>query len=127
MYCKTPIKFFFKKNYLYRKNAYRVFLIKYLSLNLSENKTLKCEVTITDSELLKALTSMDNDRSPGNDGITKEFYITFWDAVKEPFCASIQQSFIVGELGTFQKQAIVKLIEKKEIEDLLKTADLSHF
>ena len=38
----------------------------------------------------KALTSIDNDKSPGNDGITKEFYIKFWDAVKEPLCASIQ-------------------------------------
>ena len=43
---------------------------------------------------------MDNDKSPGNDGITKEFYIKFWDAVKEPLCASSQQSFITGELST---------------------------
>ena len=39
---------------------------------------------------LRALSSMDNDKSPGNDGITKEFYIKFWDVVKEPLCASIQ-------------------------------------
>ena len=56
---------------------------------------------------------MDNDKSSGNDSITKEFYIKFWDAVKEPLCASIQQSFIAGELSTSQKQAIIKLIEKK--------------
>ena len=57
---------------------------------------------------------MDNDKSPGNDGITKELYIKLWDAVKEPLCASIQQSFIAGELSTSQKQAIIKLIEKKD-------------
>ena len=56
---------------------------------------------------------MDNDKSPGNDGITKEFYIKFWDVVKEPLCASIQQSFIEVELSTSQKQVIIKLIEKK--------------
>ena len=44
---------------------------------------------------------MDNDKSPGNDGITKE-------------CASIQQSFIEGELSTSQKQAIIKLIKKED-------------
>ena len=49
---------------------------------LNENQTLKCERVITECELLKALMSMDNDKSPGNDGITKEFYIKFWDAVK---------------------------------------------
>ena len=40
---------------------------------------------------------MDNDKSPGNGGITKEFSIKVWDVVKEPLCASIQQSFIAGE------------------------------
>ena len=51
----------------------------------------------------KDLTSMDNDKSPWNDGITKEFYVKFWDAVKEPLCTSIQQSFIVSKLSTSQK------------------------
>ena len=41
-------------------------------------------------------------------------YIKFWDVVKEPLCASIQQSFIGGELSTSQKQTIIKLIEKKD-------------
>ena len=93
---------------------------------LNENQTLKC--AITESELLKTLTFMDNDKSPGKDGITKEFYIKFWDVVKEPLCASIQQCFIVGELSTSQKQAIIKLIENKDRDkNLLKTGDLSHF
>ena len=46
---------------------------------------------------------MDNDKSPGNDDITKEFYIKCWDVVKEPLCASIQQSFIASELSVSQK------------------------
>ena len=59
---------------------------------------------------------------------TKEFYTKVWDVVKEPLCASIQLSFIAGELSTSQKQAIIKLVEKKiEIKDLLKTGDLYHF
>ena len=45
---------------------------------------------------------MDNDKSLGNDGITKQFYIRFWDVIKESLCASIQQSFTVGELITSQ-------------------------
>ena len=59
---------------------------------------------------------MDNDKSPGSNSITKEFYIKFWDVVKEPHCASIEHSSIVGELSTSQKQAIIKLIEKKDID-----------
>ena len=41
---------------------------------------------------------MDNGKSPGNDGITKEIYIKFSGVVKKPLCASIQRSFIAGEL-----------------------------
>ena len=48
------------------------------------------EVLKLKKELLKVLIFMDNDKSPVNDGITKEFYIKFWDIVKEPLCASIQ-------------------------------------
>ena len=52
----------------------------------------------------------------------------FCDVVKEPLCASIQQSFKVGELSTSQNQAFIKLIDKKiEIKGLLKTGNLSHF
>ena len=44
---------------------------------LDENQFLKCKDAITESEILKALFSMDNDKLPGNDGITKKLYIKF--------------------------------------------------
>ena len=43
---------------------------------------------------------MENDKSLGNDDITKEFYAKFCNVVKEPLSASIQQFFILGELST---------------------------
>ena len=48
------------------------FLDKKSLPKLNKNQTLKYEGAITESELLKALTSTDNDKSPGNNGITKE-------------------------------------------------------
>ena len=104
----------FKEKLSLSEECIKIFLDKVSPSKLTENQTLKCEGPITESELLNALTSMDNDKSPGNDDITKEFYIKFWKVIKEPFFASIQQSFIVGELSTSQKQAVIKLIEKKD-------------
>ena len=52
---------------------YTDFLDKLPLSRIIENQTLKCDGAITESELLNALTFMDNDKSPGNDYITKEF------------------------------------------------------
>ena len=73
------------------------FLDKVSLSKLTGNQTLKCEGPITESEILNALTSMDNDKSPGNDGITNQFYIKVCEVIIEPFFPSIQQSFIVDE------------------------------
>ena len=56
---------------------------------------------------------MDNNKSPGNDGLSKEFYGCFWDEVKKPFLAYIHKAFLNQELSSFQKQAAIKMLEKK--------------
>ena len=32
--------------------------------------------------------SMQNDKSPGNNGLTKEFFVTFWEGIKDIFLNS---------------------------------------
>ena len=67
----------FKEKLSISEECIQSFLDKLFLPKFNENQTFKCEGAITESELLKPLTSMDNDKSPGNDGITKEFYIAF--------------------------------------------------
>ena len=57
---------------------------------------------------------MPNNRSPGNDDLTKEFYETFWDDLKEIFVNSVREAKEIGHLSTSKRQAIIKLIEKKD-------------
>ena len=54
---------------------------------------------------------MENDKSPGNDGLTKEFCVSFWDDIKATFISSIRQSKGKKEKVS-QRQAIIKLIQK---------------
>ena len=52
-----------------------------------EDKTL-CERELTESDFLEALLSMQNNKTPGNDGLSKEFYVYFWNEIKEYFVNS---------------------------------------
>ena len=56
---------------------------------------------------------MPNEKSPGDDGLSKEIYEAFWDNIKRPLTLSFQQPLKKGELSTSQKQAVIKLIKQK--------------
>ena len=64
--------------------------------------------------MIGALKSFNNNKSPGNDGLSKEFYEAFWCELNEPFINSISQTKISKELITSQRQDVIKLIEKKD-------------
>ena len=58
--------------------------------------------------------SMKNDKSPGNDSLTKEFYVTFCDVIKATFISSLKQAKERKKLSISQRQTIIKLTEKKD-------------
>ena len=80
---------------------------------LSKEKRDSCEGDITEKELFQALKSMPNNKSPGNDGLSKEFYETFWEELKKPFMLAVKRSYNIKQLSVSQRQAVIKLIEKK--------------
>ena len=51
-----------------------------------------CENDLTEDELLISLKSMQNNKTPGNDGLTIEFYETFWNEIKYVFLDSLKQT-----------------------------------
>ena len=81
---------------------------------LSHEQINICEGEITEKEIFNALKSMDKDKSPGNDGLSKEFYELFWNEIKKPFLASVREGFLNEELSISQQQAVIKLIEKRD-------------
>ena len=80
---------------------------------LSEHEQNTCNEDISINDLETSLLSMENNKSPGNDGLTKEFYVRFWDSIKNPLI----NSFLMGkhrkQLSPSQRQAVIKLLEKK--------------
>ena len=52
---------------------------------LTSEQTLSCEGIISEDEVFKSLKSMENNKSPENDGLSKEFSECFWDEIKNLF------------------------------------------
>ena len=82
---------------------------------LSEEEPDPLETTITLKELKDALASFTNNKSPGEDGLTKEFYEFFFDLLWKDLLNSYNEAFHKGELSISQRSGIITLIPKEDI------------
>ena len=80
---------------------------------LAHEAKTSCEGELTTKECRNALDSMDNNKSPRNDGFTKEFYLTFFNDLNRCLVDSSNFSLENGEFSSSRKQAVITLIEKK--------------
>ena len=80
---------------------------------LTDDNKSSCEQDITVNECYKALLTFKNNKSPGNDGLSKEFYLKFWAELSKPLIECYLFSQKVGSLSESQRQAVITLIEKK--------------
>jgi exonuclease III len=91
--------------------------------NLPESRKLRdadkemCEGYVTLDECSQALENMRNNRSPGLDGITVEFYVKFWPIVGPILVRVYNESLDNRELIESQRKAGIKLIFKKGEQD----------
>ena len=69
---------------------------------------------LTYTECYKALEKFENNKSPGNDGLTAEFYKAFWPILGTLLVDSLNAAYLNGKLSNSQRQAIIRLIEKKD-------------
>ena len=76
-----------------------------------ENKIL-CEGLLTECECTNALKQMQNNKSPGSDGLTTEFYKIFWTDVKHYLIDSLNYSYRQSDMTDLQKQSIITLLPK---------------
>ena len=84
-------------------------------LNFEDARIYKGD--LNELELLKALKPMQKNKSPGNDWLTKEFYETFLNEIKNPFMNLIMEAREKMKLSTSQRQAVIEK-RKKEINGL---------
>ena len=64
-----------------------------VDFQLTEKMARTSEGEITLAECKKALSMMQNNKSPGSDGLTKEFYRAFWDIISNNVVNSFNYAF----------------------------------
>ncbi len=91
-----------------------------IETKLNDDEKRICDEEITEKELNLAVKKLKDNKSPGNDGLTPEFYKSFWPTIKILFIQMINESFIEGELPDSLKKSILALLFKKGDHQLLK-------
>ena len=112
------MKSFYSTLYKKRSNKTETDCSNYLkTLNLprlADDECRLCEGELTKRECWEALQTMGNNKSPGNDGLSKEFYICFFNEIHSYLLQALNMSLREGQLSSSQRQAVIALIEKKD-------------
>ena len=79
-------------------------------LNDLDKETLGCETT--EEEILNAVKGLNENKSPGIDGIPAEFYCKYWDIIKVELIEIIRNIINGTLLTSSQRNAIITLLPK---------------
>ena len=85
---------------------------------LSEEEQEKLEGLLTLEECKKALESFQQNKSPGEDGFTVEFYKFFFHLVGQHLLESFNMAYELGEMSISQRRGIITLIPKDDSDHL---------
>ena len=79
-------------------------------LDHEEAQSLEGEITLVEAGL--ALKNMQNNKSPGTDGFTAEFFKCFWQRIGTFVVRALNSAFRKGELSCTQRQGIITCLPK---------------
>ena len=108
-------KNFYKK--LYTQNEFiqcdndcTLFNHDFPSLNQEEQN--ECDLPLSLEEIGKSLMELPNNKSPGTDGFTSDFYKFFWRDIKHMVFKSFTYAFETRSLSVEQRRALLTLLPK---------------
>ena len=78
-----------------------------------------CDGDLTIDECYDTLKTFSANKTPGNDGLSVEFYKHFWCWIGKPMVQCFNTAFIKGELSTSQRQAVITVLDKGKDRSLI--------
>ena len=91
------------RNYVFTQNVNQ----------LSEEDKETCDGLLTVDECKQAIFNMAKNKSPGCDGISIEFYQTFWPKIKDILVSALNDCYVTGMMSNTQKRGLITLLFKK--------------
>ena len=79
-----------------------------------EQATFEHELTVQEIKIV--LHSFEKNKTPGEDGFSKEFYEAFFDLLKQNLLDSYNEAFQKGSLSVSQKRGVISLIPKNDCD-----------
>ena len=77
----------------------------------TQRKNLEGEISLEEATIV--LKNISNNKSPGTDGFTTEFFKVFWKQIGNFIIRSINFGYTKGELSVTQKQGVITCIPKE--------------
>lgn len=100
------------------ENMQRSFLDE-IDTQLDNTERDSCEGLIDPIEAKRAMKGLSNNKSPGSDGLSKEFYEHFWDLLSRDLIEVFNISYVANRLTETQRTAVITLLYKHgEREDI---------
>ena len=90
-----------------------------LHRTLPENKKLSIEAMPEAGEFRKVIQNMNDNKSPGCDGIPIEFYKVFWADLEELYLKMIEECWLSGQFPVSMNTGMLTLIHKADVKDNL--------
>ena len=94
--------------------------LKHVTKKINDEERQYLNQIIKDKEIKEAIANMDADKSPGEDGITAEFYKAFIKELLEPMTMLFNNIWLKEKQPQSHKNAIIKLLFKKNDHRKLK-------
>ena len=79
-----------------------------------EHESLELEAEINIEEVQNALDSFQNNKTPGDDGFTEEFYEAFFDLIGAALLDPLKAGFESGTLSISKGKGVISLISKDD-------------
>lgn len=101
-----------KTNFNFKRRKQQQFLEK-IDKTISEVNKAKCEQKISQNEIEKTIGTFENNKSPGSDGLTAEFYKTFRSILKADLESLYDEIGHTGLMTESMRKAILATLYKK--------------